>query len=383
MAKYMNIHGKIENQYNSSWCSAFSTSSYLESYFYRVYGELTELSPLFLIRNSKLVDGNKTSTGTYLTKLMDEATKKGCCARELYHEDSDKDWLDNKFNEPSKEAFENAKKYTPYKKKEIEVTVASMKEAVVNNGGCVLALNIFKTYYDPFQGCYIRSPKGNETRTEGRHAIYVCGFDDDHECTYDGGTYKGFFILAESYGTRTITKGYKFLPYKFIEDKVGGLYSTDRFIDEAYVFTYKEKPKFSNICDNVEFNFPKKTIQLTVGSKVAYVDGQAKTLSYPPIVEDGRTFVPFRFLAEAFNASVSFNQDTKEIKIFSKEPNYLIIAQLGNKVIEKSGYGKVTKIECDVAPFVKNGVTLIPIRAVSELLGCKVNYSNGVITIEQ
>lgn len=383
MAKYMNVHGKIENQYNSSWCSAFSTSSYLESYFYRVYGKHMDLSPLFLIRNSKLVDGNSSSTGTYLSKLMEEATKKGCCERELYHEDSDKDWLDNKFEEPSKQAFENAKKYTPYKKKEISVTVDSLKDAVVNNGGCVLALNIFKTYYDPYKGCYIKKPKGTETKTEGRHAIFLCGFDDEQECTYDGATYKGFFILAESYGDKTISKGYKFLPYKFIEDKVGGLYSSDRFVDEAYIFTYKETPKFNNICNDIKFEFPKKTIQLTIGSKEAYVDGVRKTLSYPPIVENGRTFVPFRFLAEAFNASVTFMQDTKEIRIFSSEPNYLITAQLGKKIIEKSSYGENTKIECDVAPFVKNGVTLIPIRAISELLGCRVNYNNGIITIEQ
>lgn len=384
---YCNNGGKIENQRNSSWCSAFSTTSYLTAYYSRILGKKIEFSPLFAMRNAKKVDGNKTSTGTYLTKLMDEIVKKGCCEQSLYHEETDKDWLDNQFVDPSNEATENAKKYKPYKKVKIEVKVDSLKKAVLNNAGCVLALNIFDTYFNPYKNVYVRSPKGNEESAVGRHAIYLCGYDDNLKCEYDGKLYKGFFILQESYGEKGNTKGYKFLPYEFIEKRVGGKYSCDRFVDEAYVFEYqKGEDKYKEIDKDFRVNVYKKTIKLTLGSKSAYIDDNKVSLQCVPITESGRTMVPLRFIAEAFGASTYYSSEDKSIRIFSKEPNYLIEMKIGDKTINKSANGKPQNIISDVPPIIKNGYTLVPIRVISEMLNCNVNYTPAtkeIIIIEQ
>lgn len=384
---YCNNGGKIENQRNSSWCSAFSTTSYLTAYYSRILGKKIEFSPLFAMRNAKKVDGNKNSTGTYLTKLMDEIIKNGCCEQSLYHEDTDKDWLDNQFSDPSKEAIENAKKYKPYKKVKIDVTVDSLKSAVVNNTGCVLALNIFDTYFNSYKSVYIRKPKGDEEGVVGRHAIYLCGYDDNLSCEYDGKLYKGFFILQESYGEKGSTKGYKFLPYEFIEKRVGGKYSCDRFVDEAYVFEYrKDEDKYKEIDKDFKINVYKKTVRLTIGDDFAYIDGNKTKLQCSPIIENGRTLVPLRFIAEALGGSTYYSSEDKSIRIFSKEPNYLIEMKLGDKTIVKSAYGKSQTITSDVPPIVKNGYTLVPIRVISETLNCNVDYipyTKEIIITEQ
>ena len=57
------------------------------------------------------------------------------------------------------------------------------------------------------------------------------------------------------------------------------------------------------------------TIVLSLGSREASVNGGQKHLSRPPLVEHGVTFVPLRFIAEAFKARVQFEGGNISISI--------------------------------------------------------------------
>ena len=57
--------------------------------------------------------------------------------------------------------------------------------------------------------------------------------------------------------------------------------------------------------------------QLTLNSKGAIVNGQAKELLTPPIIIQGSTMVPIRFIAESLGMKVKWNGDTRAIKITS------------------------------------------------------------------
>jgi len=50
-----------------------------------------------------------------------------------------------------------------------------------------------------------------------------------------------------------------------------------------------------------------RTIRLTVGQAVGYVNGRPVRLDAPAQVIGGRVFVPLRFIAEALDASVNWN----------------------------------------------------------------------------
>jgi hypothetical protein len=52
---------------------------------------------------------------------------------------------------------------------------------------------------------------------------------------------------------------------------------------------------------------PKTTIVLQIGNNNAIVNGTALKLDTPPVIKNSRTLVPVRFIAEAFGASVSWN----------------------------------------------------------------------------
>ncbi|MDF9407930.1 copper amine oxidase N-terminal domain-containing protein [Pelotomaculum isophthalicicum JI] len=57
-------------------------------------------------------------------------------------------------------------------------------------------------------------------------------------------------------------------------------------------------------------------IKLWVGKKEAFKSNQSLSIDVPPEVVNDRTFVPLRFIAEAFGAKVSWDDSTQTVKIF-------------------------------------------------------------------
>jgi len=54
---------------------------------------------------------------------------------------------------------------------------------------------------------------------------------------------------------------------------------------------------------------------VTVGSKVAYVNGKMQTLDVPAEIKGGRTFVPLRFVSEAFGAYVNYDSEDQMVEV--------------------------------------------------------------------
>lgn len=59
-------------------------------------------------------------------------------------------------------------------------------------------------------------------------------------------------------------------------------------------------------------------IKLTIGNKLAYVNGAAQTLSVPGKLVNGYTYVPLRFVGEALGDTVTWDGSTNTIKIYRK-----------------------------------------------------------------
>lgn len=58
-----------------------------------------------------------------------------------------------------------------------------------------------------------------------------------------------------------------------------------------------------------------KAIFITIGSKTAFVNTAKHTLDTEPIIIDGRTMLPIRFVAENLGFTVTWNESTSEIII--------------------------------------------------------------------
>ncbi len=75
----------------------------------------------------------------------------------------------------------------------------------------------------------------------------------------------------------------------------------------------------------------KVTIELHVGKKVAKLNGIQKEIDVPPFIKDGKTLVPIRFIAEAFGAEVQWDASTKTVRIYFSSKNIKIILQINDK----------------------------------------------------
>lgn len=62
------------------------------------------------------------------------------------------------------------------------------------------------------------------------------------------------------------------------------------------------------------------TMELTVGSNKAFVNGSYLELDVPPIVKNGRVLVPIRFISEALGYDVEWDGAKREVII--KSPDY-------------------------------------------------------------
>ncbi|MDD4664276.1 MAG: copper amine oxidase N-terminal domain-containing protein, partial [Caldisericia bacterium] len=118
-------------------------------------------------------------------------------------------------------------------------------------------------------------------------------------------------------------------------------------------------------------NFKKSVIELQIDNDIANINGQQKQIDAKPYISQGRTFVPFRVIAEGFGAQVDWVQQTKGINI-----------TLGDKVISMQ-IGSTRAIinnqvvTMDAAPEIKSGRTFVPIRFVSEALGAEVEWNQS------
>jgi hypothetical protein len=97
----------------------------------------------------------------------------------------------------------------------------------------------------------------------------------------------------------------------FIDKSSGRTLVPVRFVSEALGFdvTYNEKTKEVTIKNN------NTIILIKIGSKVATVNGKSVTLDVAPVIQNGRTFVPVRFISETMGLRVEWDSNTKRITI--------------------------------------------------------------------
>ncbi len=89
--------------------------------------------------------------------------------------------------------------------------------------------------------------------------------------------------------------------------------------------------------------------------------------SQPKIV-NGRTMLPVRNVAEALGISVHWNEEKQEVSL---NGNFSIILRVGETTPAWYPYGD---IRLDVAPFIENGRTYVPLRFISEEFNRNVSY---------
>jgi hypothetical protein len=98
-------------------------------------------------------------------------------------------------------------------------------------------------------------------------------------------------------------------------------------------------------------------VELQIGSKIGYINGREVSLSTSPSIVKNRVFIPLRFLAEAFGASVQYKGETKPPRILIQKENDVIELTMGSKIAYING----NEIVLEEAPFVQENSAMIPL----------------------
>ena len=109
-----------------------------------------------------------------------------------------------------------------------------------------------------------------------------------------------------------------------------------------------------------------KSVVMSIGSNELIVGSEVSKMDAKPMVQNSRTYVPFRALAEAFGATVAYDQATSSV---TAELNGVkVVMTVGSPVYTVNGVEKTA----DVAPFVSDSRTFVPVRFAAEAFGIKV-----------
>jgi hypothetical protein len=119
---------------------------------------------------------------------------------------------------------------------------------------------------------------------------------------------------------------------------------------------------------------------LRIGDPNFSVNGVSNTLDSPPIIKNGRTLLPIRPVIEALGGSVSW--DPTEKKVTVSLGSNTIELWIGKPTANINGVSKpIDSTNSKVVPEIINGRTMLPLRFVTDNLGCDVQWDGPTQTI--
>lgn len=119
------------------------------------------------------------------------------------------------------------------------------------------------------------------------------------------------------------------------------------------------------------------TMSVTIGESDLVIDGEVIPIDESgsvAYVENGRTMMPVRGIAEAIGAEVSYDNDTRRVTVESEDT--VIAMTIGEDEMEVNG----RSVRLLNAPEIKEQRTMLPVRDVAEALDCEVEWQHETQT---
>ena len=104
------------------------------------------------------------------------------------------------------------------------------------------------------------------------------------------------------------------------------------------------------------------------------LDGRSLSFDVPPIIENGCTLVPLRVIFEALGADVQWNGSTQTVTASKSGTKFILI-------IGGAAYKNGQEVQLSVPAKIIEGRTMVPLRFISEALGCQVAWDGTTETI--
>ena len=163
----------------------------------------------------------------------------------------------------------------------------------------------------------------------------------------------------------------------YIDEKRGALKVTNiakedypgKLFDDGIYHLYDYQFFFRNLQENVAKRLSAYEEKYVDRIDVYYND-EIVIFDVEPVIENGRTLVPLRAIFETMGCAVSYSQeDGKQIVTACRANDNLLLIIGENKM-----YFNGKEINLDVPAKIRDGRTLVPLRAISEAFECEVYW---------
>jgi hypothetical protein len=153
-------------------------------------------------------------------------------------------------------------------------------------------------------------------------------------------------------------------------------------VSQGAISSYSFANVTSNHTISARFEQGKKqtVIVLQIGKSRFTVNGGAVTLDSPPIIKNGRTLVPIRAIIEALGGAVSWDGTARRATVTLGRTT--IELWIGRNTATVTGTSTpIDSTNAKVVPEIISGRTMLPLRFVSESLGCSIVWADATKTI--
>jgi len=164
----------------------------------------------------------------------------------------------------------------------------------------------------------------------------------------------------------------------------GSIVVLDALLDSKSSVVYVETPMSMDASMIIESNTPlvkinvkdpfelytgkRNEIVMTIGSKTTYVDSVSVENDVEPIISNGRTMLPARFVAEKLGATVGWDASSRKVTI--KKDALKIELVVGSNVAYVNG----REVTLDTPVFIQDGRTYTPVRFIVETLEATIDW---------
>jgi len=118
----------------------------------------------------------------------------------------------------------------------------------------------------------------------------------------------------------------------------------------------------------------KKVIRFNLGKAAYTVDGQALSMDAAPVSNEGRTMLPIKYVTDPLGATLTWDGTDKKVTI--EKGSQVIELWIGNNIARINGAERaIDPDNPNVRPYIAPpGRTMLPLRFISESLGCTVEW---------
>ncbi len=136
--------------------------------------------------------------------------------------------------------------------------------------------------------------------------------------------------------------------------------------------------------DNIKFTMPSLSseaclptgkVVMAIGQKSFTANGQSKTMEVAPVMKGASTYIPIKYVLDTFGGRAVWDAANQRITV--TRGGKVMDLTVGDTDFILNGKRK----GANVAPYISNGRTLVPLRLVSEQLGLNVKWEQKTKTV--